>query len=133
MGFVSLQEDIEEALRLASLVADRLALGQMTPASADKIVDSVLKRCDYIKTTISEIKKLHSDLSRDTRNRIYTLRSERDDALKKVAELERALKNVSIARDMKKELAKSKIVIARPSNKHRRKKKSRTPRGNPFR
>ena len=91
MGFVSLREDIEEALTAAMIVTEKITSRSMPLDHAEKIVSALLKRCNYVKETMNEIKHLHSDLSIDTQNRIYSLRSEREDALAKICELETML------------------------------------------
>jgi hypothetical protein len=61
----------------------------------------LLKRCKYIVATMAEVKLLRSDLGSDTVNRIYALRTERDEALARIATLERENKELVARLKMK--------------------------------
>ena len=127
MGFVSLREDIEEALLAANLVAERITQGKIPVQEADRLVEALLKRCKYIVSTMEEVKRLHSDLSHDTRNRIYTLRSERDEALNRVCELERERADENQKYEARLAMASRKIRSLKPLKSSRTK---RTKKGN---
>lgn len=129
MGFVSLKEDIEEALFAANLLSERLTSNSIRTEHAERIVGGLLKRCKFIETTMNEIKLLHSDLSHDTRNRIYTLRSERDDALAKIIELELTLKTRQKEFEARISMAAKKIRSQKPLSKGKKRRMKKAMKG----
>ncbi|MGH6870604.1 MAG: hypothetical protein ACREHE_03775 [Rhizomicrobium sp.] len=126
MGFVSLKEDIEEALLAASIMSERLRAGTTIISDIDKIVNALLKRCAYVQATMKDIQRLHSDLSHDTRNRIYTLRCERDEAVRRIAELEEALAVERRQGSARLRMASKKIREQKQQKPQPRSKKSKT-------
>jgi hypothetical protein len=92
MSRVSYVEDIDRARHDAVTMAERIRTNAIPLAEAERQIKGLLKRCKYVIDTTAEIKRLHSDLSRETRNRIYSLKIELADAIEKLQERELAHK-----------------------------------------
>ena len=92
MGYASLFEDSQDVKFQAFEITERLKLENIAANEAEKLVNGLLKRCKCIQDAMSDISSLHSDLSRDTRNRIYTLRIALEEARDKIESLEAELR-----------------------------------------
>lgn len=91
MGYASLFEDTQNVKFEAFTVAERLKVRDVAADKAEKLVGALLKRCKYVQDAKADISSLHSDLSKDTRNRIYSMRVAVEEANDRIKSLESEL------------------------------------------
>jgi hypothetical protein len=102
MGYVSLREDIDEAVRLANLAAEDLKSVNKAANAAEvnrleKIVEALRKRCSYIVMALEDAKKVSSRIPAEQVNPIYALRTELGKATDRVAHLETVEQRLLVA------------------------------------
>ena len=127
MSRASFLEDIEEARQAARLMAEKITTAALPLAEAEKVVGGLLKRCKYIEQTMTELAKLPTDLSAATRNRVYQLKIERDEALE--TSKATAAKMVVLEKRIQDMMARRLKASTTSKQQTKKKKKSRKPHG----
>ena len=111
MARVSLIEDIEDARQEALQLRGKIEVKIVPSREAEKLVNGLLSRCNFIVETMDDIGKLKSDLSPSTQNRLYQLKLEKQEAVDSAALLDRQLKRARRERD---ELQKKLVAFEKP-------------------
>jgi glutamyl/glutaminyl-tRNA synthetase len=126
MGYVSLKEDVEEAVRLAVLAAQNLSSLSEAPSTADfhrleRMVDALLRRCGLIEHAMDDIKKAASEIGSDAGNHIYRMRTEIEQEKESARRFEQEMGRLRL--EMAQLRATRKGQLAQPKARNEKKKR----------